>query len=143
MVSGRVADRFGAGSGGKELPVADFTYTDGECPQSVIRDRCAEQCPDGYRIAVHEGTDDFGILQSAVNQGIDSHLEAAHFEEASRDEAGRRVFVFTPDGLGVLCRRFREIFEANYAPGSGEEELADSAHSLRGSILTTLGIEEI
>ncbi len=113
------------------------TYNYGDCPQSVILAKCFDQCPDGYKIAVHNKGEDLAALSAATKPVIDSRLEAVIFTEGPQDEAGRRVFTFTAKGLAVLCRR---LSEADMDP-DGEEE--PPAHSLRSDILTTLGIEEI
>ncbi len=113
-----------------------LTYNYGDAPQAVIQAQCAAQCPDGYRIAVHAG-EDLDALAAATQPVIDSRLEAVTFTEGPRDDAGRRVFTFTAEGLAVLCRR---LSEADMDP-DGEEE--PPAHSLRSCILSTLDIEEI
>lgn len=92
----------------------------------AIQQAAGEQCPNGYKVETHNGAD-FEALQTAVNQGIDSHLEAVQFAEFKGDY-GRRGFNFTPDTLPVLVRRLME--DGN-----------DDAQSLASSICSTLEIE--
>ena len=66
-------------------------------------------CPDGYfEIGEHEGSGGFEALKDAVNQGIDSHLEAVFFEDRGTDAAGRRVFAIEADSLKTLIRRLAD-----------------------------------
>ena len=112
-------------------------YSYGATPQGVIRTACAAQCPNGYRMAVHNG-EDLDALAAATQPVIDAHLEAVIFTEGPRDEAGRRVFTFTAEGLAVLCRRLGE------APWGHPDDSEDpAAHGLRSAILQRLDIEEI
>lgn len=82
-----------------------------------------------YPIECHQGGEDFRAIQAAVNQGIDSHLEAVFFTQGSGDY-GRECLVFNPESLPVLVRRLM---------GSEDE----GAESLASGICETLGIELI
>ena len=105
------------------------TFTYGTTPDNVIRKAAEQECPDGFDIGMREGGGDFEAVQTAVNQGIDSYLEAVRFTE-STDRNGRRWFVFDADTLHVLCRRLGESDDEN-------------AQDFRQSILQCLEIEEI
>lgn len=82
-----------------------------------------------YPVEMHNGSEDLQAIAAAVNQGIDSHLEAVQFAESAGSH-GRRRFVFEPASVAVLVRRLME---------SGEE----NAESLASGICETLGIELI
>lgn len=92
------------------------------------------------------GQDEVQAVILAVNQGIDSHLEACYcpdrgdrFEGGER-KAGRLVLCHTlecsvsADSLPVLLRRLFEI--------DADPEITDAAASLGSDILMTLGINE-
>ncbi len=92
------------------------------------------------------GQDEVQAVILAVNQGIDSHLEACYcldrgdrFEGGER-KAGRLVLCHTlecsvsPDSLPVLLRRLFEI--------DADRQITDAAASLGSDILMTLGINE-
>jgi hypothetical protein len=78
------------------------------------------------RIAVHHFSDDFKVLHDAVNQGIDSHLEAVQFTELQRDEAGRRVFDFSLGTIHVLVRRLSGL---SYCTDDSDEHGTDTCHN--------------
>ena len=91
-------------------------------------------------------TDDIRAVIKAVNQGIDSHLEACfcpdrgdRYEGGNR-KAGKLVICRTleccvsPESLPVLLRRLFEL--------GGDEEVVDAAMSLGSDILLTLGFDE-
>jgi hypothetical protein len=91
-------------------------------------------------------TNEIKAVVAAVNQGIDSHLEACfcpdrgdRFEGGERT-AGKLVLCRTlecrvsPESLPVLLRRLYEL--------DTEEEIVDAAMSLAGDILMTLGFDE-
>ena len=92
------------------------------------------------------GQDEIRAVIRAVNQGIDSHLEACFCPalgdryEGGERKAGKLVLCRTlecsisPESLPVLLRR---LFELN-----GDENVMEAASSLAGDILTTLGIDE-
>jgi hypothetical protein len=82
-----------------------------------------------YPIEAHQGTETFRALVSAINQGIDSHLEAIQFTQ-DMGAYGRLKIVIEPQTLHVLVRRLME---------SGNEE----AESLASGICETLDIELI
>jgi hypothetical protein len=91
---------------------------------------CAkEQCPDGYPMEFHGGSDDYDAFEAAVEQGIDSYLEAVEFKQGT-GQYHRARFVVTPETLHVLVRRLLE---------SDNEH----ANSLASSICETLEIELI
>jgi hypothetical protein len=105
------------------------TYTAGTTPEEVIIAAVTRECPEGYEIECHQGSEDFETLSSAVNQGIDAHLTAIFFKEFEGCY-GKRGFRIEPRSMGVLCRRLTD---------SGEEPAED----LRSAILSTLDIEEV
>jgi hypothetical protein len=83
---------------------------------------------------------------AAVNQGIDSHLEACYCPgrgdryEGGRRMAGKLVLCHTldcyvsPESLPVLLRRLYEL--------DTTEDVADAAMSLADAVLMTLGFDE-
>lgn len=81
-----------------------------------------------YPIEAHQGTETFRVLVAAINQGIDSHLEAVQFTQGA-GEHGRVKIVIEPDTLHVLVRRLMES--------------DDEAQSLASGICETLNIELI
>jgi len=103
------------------------TYSIGTCPSKVIKSACLLQCPDGYTMTIRN-KDEWKIIAHAVNQGIDSHLEALTARSSFNSTTGECIV--HPEEIHVLLRRFHD---------SGE----DAAWSLRSDILSTLDIEEI
>lgn len=78
-------------------------------------------------------------ITAAVNEGIDSHLEA--ITERSTFDSTTGECLVHPEELHVMLRR---LLESGW--NQTEEQIQgrdDSAHSLRSGILTTLDIEEI
>lgn len=90
--------------------------------------------------------DEIRVVVQAVNQGIDSHLEACYCpERGDRYESGRRTAGsmtlchtlechVSPDSLPVLLRRLCEL--------DTDETVADASRKLAGDILMTLGFDE-
>tara|TARA_B100000614_G_scaffold262909_1_gene300695 strand:+ start:179939 stop:180268 length:330 start_codon:yes stop_codon:yes gene_type:complete len=109
--------------------MSNQTYTAGTTPQETIKAAAEQQTPDGYKIACWPNSEEFDALQRMTAQGIDSRLEAIHFEQET-DSRGAPQFTFDPQSVSVLCRRLAE-----------SENDADL--SLRIDILGTLGIEEV
>ena len=99
---------------------------------AAILDRCVEP----YPIACWSSSDDFDAIKTAVNVGIDSHLEAITFEQDS-DYRGAPRFTFEPASLPVLVRRLLD--------GDGiaedDDEAWDKAADLASGICSTLRIE--
>lgn len=100
-----------------------FSY--GCTPKDVITKACREQCPNGYPMKMCRG--EWPLLVSAVNQGIDSHLEG--FTRSTFNSSTGECIVH-PDELHILLRRF-------------DEWDIEDMQNLRVDILGTLGIEEI
>lgn len=94
----------------------------------AIKAAAMAQCPDGYPVEMPHGYE-FDLLCEAINQGIDSHLEAVQFTEFS-GSYGKRGFKFNPETLSVLVRRLMESDN-------------DEAQSLASGICETLNIELI
>ena len=93
------------------------------------------------------GTDEIRAVVEAVNQGIDSHLEACFcpdlgdsYESGARTLEDGRVLcgahdcVVSVESLPVLLRR---LFDLNT-----NDDVADTARSLGDDILMTLGFDE-
>ena len=91
-------------------------------------------------------TDEIRAVIAAVNQGIDSHLEACYcpgrgdsYELGTRT-AGKLVLCRTlecrvsPESLTVLLRRLYEL--------DTDEDIAEAGMSLADAILLTLGFDE-
>ncbi len=104
--------------------MANGTYTLGESPAEVIIRACAGK---RYDFSLVGGARE--VVTNAVNQGIDSHLEAITGSEFV-DTGARLEGHVAPHALPVLLRR---LFEDG----------SDEAWSLRADILGTLGIEEV
>jgi len=100
-------------------------YSFGTCPDKVIQKACNKQCPKGYSMKIVD-KDEWVIIANAVNQGIDSHLEAI----TSRSTFNNWNCLVHPDELHVLLRRFIDWDN-------------EKAWQLRTDILSTLGIEEV
>ena len=93
-------------------------------------------------------TDTKGIraVVEAVNQGIDSHLEACSCpDRGDRFDGGKRTVgkltvcrtlecSVSPKSLPILLRRLFEL--------DTEKDIADAGRTLAGDILLTLGLEE-
>lgn len=103
------------------------SYSFGMTPVEVITKECLEQCPDGYSMRIRSRSC-WAVLADAVNQGIDSHLEAVTTRSSFDSDTGKCLV--HPEELPVLLRRL-------------EESENEEAWSLRVGILQTLGIEEI
>jgi hypothetical protein len=98
--------------------------------QDSIRTALDTQCPDGYNIECHEGSEEFILLSLVVNKGIDSRLEAVTGLQEFKGQYGKRGFRFDTPSMLVVLRRLQEMQD-------------DEADSLRSDILSTLGIEEV
>ncbi len=107
-----------------------LTYSCDTTPESIINEALERECPDGYTIEVHQGSDVCTALTTAVNQGIDSHLEAVTGLVEFAGRHGKRRFRFDSASMLVMLRRL-------------SESSMDASASLRSAILTTLNIEEI
>lgn len=81
-----------------------------------------------YPVECHNGAD-FAATTAAINQGIDSHLEAVHFTQCEGSH-GRVRITFEAQSVPVLVRRLLE---------SGDED----SQLLASDICGTLGIELI
>ena len=79
------------------------TFTYNTTPAAVITEKALEQCPEGFKIECRETSDDFESIQSAVNQGIDSHLEAVRVTECEGHH-GKRGFVLRPKNPHAVVR---------------------------------------
>lgn len=110
-----------------------FTY--GTCPADVIRIAVNTQCPNGYPMTI-KSQREWKWISDAVNQGIDSHLEA--LTQRSTFNVSTGECNVHPDELHVLLRRLGEM-ECE----EEDEENGDSPHDLRSCILSTLDIEEV
>lgn len=104
------------------------TLTFGIVPSNLwFRDAFAAQGIATFPVEMHEHSKEFAALQSAINVGIDSHLEAVRFEKFA-GSYGRRGFRFGPPALRTLVRRLVD---------SGSDE----AESLASGIVASLGLE--
>ena len=103
------------------------TYSFGTTPKEIITESCKAQCEKGYPMLIRS-KDEWKVIAHAVNQGIDSHLEAIT-ERSTFDSTTGKCLVH-PEELHVLLRRLAE---------HGVED----GDSLRIDILSTLDIEEI
>ena len=91
---------------------------------------------------IHNGWD-FQAFRCAINQGIDSHLEAVRFTQDT-DYRGCARFNISADTLHVLVRR---LFDVEYCGASGECydcevcNIAEASESLAQCICEVLGVE--
>lgn len=98
------------------------TYSAGLTPKKVLVDAI-----NGERYSMSLVGEARDTVTAAVNEGIDSYLEA--FTDSTFDDDGHRLRCDVgPDDMLVLLRRLDE---------SGDPD------NLRGSILSTLDIEEV
>lgn len=81
-----------------------------------------------YPMEFHRGKE-LDAICCAINQGIDSYLQAVHFTQG-RGEHGRMKIIVEPQSVSVLVRRLLE---------SGNED----AEMLASDICGTIGIELI
>lgn len=111
------------------------TYTAGMTPAEALRGAMSRELGESpYEMSLVG--EDALTVQSAVNQGIDSHLEACYVPDRgdSYEPTGHRLECeVSQESLPVLLRRLWEMFEDG----------AEDAYQLRSSILYTLGIEEV
>jgi hypothetical protein len=102
---------------------------------------CAKaQCPDGYPITMIPHGLQWDSLTRAINEGIDSHLEAVMFEqieEPHRISAFNKIKItVTPDTLHALVRRLME-----YNDGTNEDGgMSNESQQLAACICDTLEI---
>lgn len=74
---------------------------------------------EGYRIGNFHNMPE---IETAINQGIDSHLEAVFFSQNGVN------LTIEPDSMPVLLRRLVEMWE------SGNEEAGDTASCILGTL---------
>lgn len=99
-------------------------YSLGATPEDVIQQALA-----GERYPMTLAGEDIQPVVNAVNQGIDSHLQA--LTDSTFTWTGRKLACdVAPADMLVLLRRL-------YEDGS------EAAWSLRSAILSTIGIEEV
>lgn len=109
------------------------TYTIGTTPKEIIIEQFKEHVGNSYYdISFPICSGDTKTIIEAVNQGIDSHLEAITDLKLNVAE-NRSEFQFNCADLIVLLRRLYEMSE------NGNE----NAGCLHSNILYTLGIEEV
>tara|TARA_Y100000034_G_C6900945_1_gene416697 strand:+ start:1621 stop:2004 length:384 start_codon:yes stop_codon:yes gene_type:complete len=119
----------------------------GPTPWETIARAYDEQCPEGFPAELPAGDPSTEIAIAAINQGIDSRLEAVTFTPQGSPEwrsAGpfRKLhMIFDRHGLLVFLRR---LYEYDYGESVDEYDQArgDAACGLRGDILQSLGIDE-
>ena len=101
-------------------------FSFGTTPDKVIKVQVKKETPSGYPMTI-KSQKEWNVIAQAVNQNIDSHLEA-FTRSAFHSDTG--VCIIHPDEMPTFLRR---LYEA------GDEE----SWSLRSAILDTLDIEEI
>lgn len=124
------------------------------CHTAAIVAAVAKRAPKGgYPMNLPLGTHDAEVVQLAVNQGIDSHLQACYVPDrgdryevqrpgadiASRVRGSCLDCNVSAESLPVLVRRLFEMGEKDSKDGS----VADHACSLASSICGTLDIEVV
>lgn len=113
------------------------SYSLGDTPEELIKSAAQKQCPDGYPMTIKD-PEEWTVIAEAVNQGIDSHLEA--LTERSSFDASTGKCLVHPAELHVLLRRLYEQGDDTTRWAQDEMPLG---WDLRSGILFTLGIEEI
>jgi len=103
-----------------------LTFSMGTTPEKIIKEKTLVQTPDGYPMHIRSN-EEWVTIAKAVNQGIDSHLEG--FTRSKFDHTTGKCLIH-PEEMTTFLRRLSE---------NGDEV----SSGLRGSILETLGIEEI
>jgi len=93
-----------------------------------LREAIDKRSLEPYPMEFHRGQE-WDAIVKAINQGIDSHLQAVEFKQ-SIGEHGRNKIVVSPATLSVLVRRLVESQD-------------ETAESLASSICGTLEIELI
>lgn len=93
-------------------------------------------CTEPYPISCWPGSEDFQALATAINVGIDAHLEAVTFEQGA-DHRGAPRFTIAVESLPVLIRRLLE----GDGIAADDEEAWNSALDLASGICQTLNIE--
>lgn len=102
------------------------SFSFGTTPPEIIKERTMQQTPSGYPMTIRS-QDEWTAITKAVNQGIDSYLEA--FTRSKFDHTTGQC-VIHPEEMTTFLRRLYE-------------DGGDEAWGLRSAILETLGIEEI
>jgi len=135
----------------------EYTFSGGCTPEEILKKQLEKHCPDDSYTMSLVG-DDQEIAIEAINQGIDSHLQAVTFnnEPSFRQDSfegngktyygpSRLDLDTTNEGIVVLCRRLLEYWEnCDCSEEEREDECKhETAYQLRSCILWTLGIEEI
>jgi hypothetical protein len=110
-----------------------ITYA--QIEKAVLADK---ECKGGlYAISAPRGSSLSAAIESAVNQGIDAHLEACFVpgERGDRFEwiGGRLECKVSAKSLPVLLRRLQEMADAG--------KLAEDDETIVSDILGTLGME--
>ena len=102
------------------------SYSYGCTPAAEITKACKAQCPNGYNMTIRSQRE-WKVIAHAVNQGIDSHLEA--FTQSTFNSQTGECLIH-PEELHTFLRRL-------------DESNVEDGMSLRVDILSTLGIEEV
>jgi hypothetical protein len=110
-----------------------FSYSWSDALDNAVQQEAARQYPDGYKIEAHGYSHEWKAITRAVNEGIDSHLEAIQFKLGT-GEYGKRKITITPETLHVLVRRLMEC-------NTTDEDDYDETQLLAGDICETLDIE--
>ena len=119
-----------------------LTYTYGTTPPVIIRERL-DAMGEPFTAQLVGATGE--MVETLVNQGIDSHLEACFLPDrgdafewvAGTPRRARHLScVVSPESMIVLLRRLNELSETECAE-------AEDAMSLRSNILGLLDIEEV
>jgi hypothetical protein len=105
--------------------------------QEFIKKITAEQGEgESFAYVMQLSREDAYFVSQAINQGIDSHLEAVFFGEFEGDHGKMGIEIIGADSLHTLLRRLIEIGEAE-----SDENGNDGAIDFAGSILYTLDYE--
>lgn len=99
-----------------------------------IRSACWTQCPNGYSMTIKSPAE-WQFIASAVNMGIDAHLEAV--SSRSSFDAATGKCVVHPDELHTLLRRLYEL-----AQNTDQDDIV-SGSDLAESILVSLDLDDI
>lgn len=116
-----------------------LTFSYGMTPDETVKLRVNEQCPKGYPMTIKSPVE-WRTIVWAIDQGIDSHLEAITTRSKFDHTTGQCTV--HPDELHVLLRRLY-AFGDSAAQIARNPRQADEAWDLRTAILSTLNIEEL
>ena len=115
-----------------------YRFSIGAVPEKVIE----KQLPDTYVMELTE--EDFNLVKSLVNIGIDSRLQAVTDLKVSIQE-NKAKLSFDKSSMVCLLNRLLDYSDMgeNYNSKLLDSDQKQEAYNFRSCILDTIGIEEI